>query len=87
MKQRVITFSVTKWLSSIIGRGIVIVAFSLPLMILKQSGTIDLNLWLRFISIGAVSFIWTVGLIWMIGLTNNERDFLVTKVKNVVRIR
>ena len=87
MKQRVKTFYATKWLSSIIGRGMVIVAFSLPLMVLKQSGAIDLNVWLRFISIGAVSFIWTVCLIWMIGLTNSERGFLVTKVKNVVRIR
>lgn len=85
LKQRVIGFSARRWLKAIIGRGIIIVALCLPLVLVNNMNLIDGNVWIRFVGMGSVSLIWVTGLIWMFGLNKNEREFVVTKVRNMIK--
>ncbi len=85
MKQKVIGFSARRWLKAIIGRGIIIVALCLPLVLVNNMSLIDGNVWIRFVGMGAVSLIWVSGLIWMFGMKKNEREFVVTKVRNMIK--
>lgn len=84
MKQKVDGFSARRWLKAIIGKGMIIVALCLPLVLVKNMNVIDGNVWFRFIGMGAVSLIWVAGLIWIIGMKKSEREFMVNKVKNLV---
>lgn len=84
MKQKVDGFMARRWLKSIIGRGMVIVAFSLPLIVLGQLNLFESSLWFKFIVMGAISLIWVATLIWLIGLTYNERKFVISRVRNVI---
>lgn len=84
IKQKVIGFSVRRWLKAIIGRGIIIVTLCLPLVLVNNMNVIDGNVWIRFVGMGAASLIWVVGLIWTIGMKKREREFVVNKVKNLV---
>lgn len=83
-KQKVDGFMARRWLKSIIGRGMVIVAFSLPLIVLGQLNLFECSLWFKFIVMGAISLIWVATLIWLIGLTYNERKFVISRVRNVI---
>lgn len=85
IKQKVIGFSVRRWLKAIIGRGIIIVALSLPLLLLNHINIFDSNIWLRFIVMGTISLIWVGSVIWLMGLTKNERKFMKNKFILVVK--
>ena len=84
MKQKVDSFSARRWLKAIIGRGMIIVALCLPLLLMNNMNVIDGNVWIRFVGMGAVSLIWVSGLIWMFGMNKSERGFVVNKVKNLM---
>ena len=84
MKQKVDGFMARRWLKSIIGRGMVIVTLCLPLIVLGQLNIFKSSIWLKFIVMGAISMIWVVTLIWLVGLTNNERKFVTSRVRNYI---
>lgn len=84
MTQKVDGFMARRWLKSIIGRGMVVVALCLPLLVFGQLNLFESSIWFKFIVMGVISLIWVVTLIWLIGLTNNERKFVISKVRNVI---
>lgn len=84
MKQKVEGFSARRWIKAIIGRGMIIVALCLPLVLVRNMNVIEGNVWIRFIGMGAISLIWVSGLIWMIGMKKSEREFVEVKVRNLV---
>ena len=85
IKQKVAGFSARRWLKAIIGRGMIIIALCLPLMLVKKLNESEGNVWIRFVGMGAVSVIWIAGLIWAIGMKKREREFVVTKVRNMIK--
>ena len=85
MKQRVDGFSSGRWLKSIIGRGMVIVALCMPLVLLNHINLIGSNIWLKFVAMGAISLIWVGSVIWLMGLTKHEREFMKNKFILVVK--
>lgn len=85
IKQKVAGFSARRWLKAIIGRGMIIIALCLPLMLVKNLNESGGNVWIRFVEMGAVSVIWIAGLIWAIGMNKREREFVVTKVRNMIK--
>lgn len=84
MKQKVEGFSARRWIKAIIGRGMIIVALCLPLVLVRNMNVIEGNVWIRFIGMGTISLIWVSGLIWMIGMKKSEREFVEVKVRNLV---
>lgn len=79
LKHKVDGFMARKWLKSIIGRGMVIVALSLPLVAMRQMNLFNNFIWFKFIVLGTISLIWVTTLIWFIGLTKHEREFMKNK--------
>lgn len=78
MTQKVNGFSARMWLKAIIGRGMIIVLLSAPLMFFMPFFD-NLYLLLRFIVKSIFSFVWVCVLIWYVGLNRNERFFVVSK--------
>ena len=81
-KKRVPSFSVYCWIRSIIGRGFLIIVFSLPLLLLQNTSVYSNSMWGRFLFNGSASFIWVLSLTWVIGMTINEKCFIKEKVKS-----
>ena len=85
VKQRVDNFSVVRWLKSIIGRGLVIVMFCIPLIIMNKMVFFESNVWIRLFCLGAFSLAWIVGLIWILGMSKNEKIFVRSKIVSIAK--
>ncbi len=79
VKRRVNGFSISQWLYSIIGRGLIIVLCSIPLLFIRPVFD-DYHMLTRFIIMTLICLSWVSILIWIVGLTTNERVF----IKNII---
>ena len=84
MKKKIKAFSPYLWGKTILGRGITIFILCMPLLMMNQVGLYDSGVWFRFLFAGSISFVWTALIIWNIGLTSNERFFIIGKAKVLV---
>lgn len=87
LKKKVEVFSIKKWVHAILGRSFIIVLFSLPLFAVSMFCLTHSNIWLRLVSLGLISVIWMAILIWIFGITKNERGFVIEKAKQIVSRR
>jgi hypothetical protein len=87
LKKKVEVFSIKKWVHAILGRSFIIVLLSLPLFAVSMFCLTHSNIWLRLVSLGLISVIWMAILIWIFGITKNERGFVIEKAKQIVSRR
>lgn len=83
VKNRLPEFSVDYWLKTVVGRGVLIVFLCIPLLFLRALVIMDVSVWFRFIFLGSVSLIWSVVVVWVMGLTVTERNVVKMKAKNI----
>ena len=84
MKQKVDGFSASRWLKSIIGRGTLIVLLCVPILLISKFFLSVSDVWSRFILFGLIGVIWTSFMIFLVGLTANERFFLKVKFVYII---
>ena len=78
-KKKVTLFSIKQWCYEIYVKSIMMAAFAIPLLFILNCLEIGQKL-LRFLLFGSVSFIWMVFVISLVGLTANERLYVVKKM-------
>lgn len=78
-RNRVHTFSISKWINTILVRAAAIVLLFVPMHFICQLFVIH-GEWLRLFVYGGVCFLYILIIIWLIGLTSNEKTFLLEKI-------
>ena len=82
VKEKIVSFSCTKWLSSVLGGNIKVLI--IPILCISIMMLFPLtNLILEFIIYGLIAFISVCLSIYLIGLTNKERNFVKAKLVSV----
>lgn len=81
VKQRIQDFSARRWIISNLGRGLGIVLLSLPLVYIRLFFA-DCQLWTRFVVMSIICLSWVAVLIWCLGLSGEERIFVINKIES-----
>lgn len=77
-------FSIKSWLNTIIVKALVIIVLFIPMLLLCKMVHLD-NSWLRLLSYGGTSVLYMGIIIWMIGLTQNEKAFFAERIRIVLK--
>lgn len=84
IKIKVRNFPILKWIITVIGNTLVISIVCLPLIPLSKLFSSQ-DIWTRFIVLSSICLIWVTLAIWLIGMSPNEKFFVIKRIKSVIR--
>lgn len=78
-KKRILLFSIKQWCIEIYGKTVLMAVLAMPLFFVVHSIIIDQTL-IRLFVYGSISFLWVVITIYSLGLTADERQYVLKKL-------
>lgn len=80
VRKKVSAFSVSQWCLAVYGKAVLLMLLSLPLLFISDICMFNETI-SRLIALGSISVLWVSMVIFLCGLSHNERTFVLAKLK------